>query len=131
MTLLEAEPPQHHPRPGGPIGPVGRLHETAQLAMVSGPPERPRDTTRTGCTPWRQGSWARPSNGPETYKGCNHVRVDGQVSSATCGYPDGLGGERSCYGWRTRVRVGRRRRMAARCSFCGSTTGPFSRVEGV
>jgi hypothetical protein len=33
-----------------------------------GPPERPGNTTHTSCTPWRRGSWARPSNGPETTK---------------------------------------------------------------
>jgi hypothetical protein len=31
--------------------------------------------------------------------------------------------------WRTSVRA--RRPMADRCSFCGSTAGPFSRVEGL
>ena len=41
--------------------------------MVSGPPECPGDTTYTGRTPWRRDSWARPSNGPETYGGCNHL----------------------------------------------------------
>jgi hypothetical protein len=47
----------------------------ASLVLVSSPPECPGNTTRTGCTPWRRGSWTRPSNTPETYKACNHVSV--------------------------------------------------------
>jgi len=33
-------------------------------------PKRPGTTTPTGCTPWRQGSWARPSNRPQATPGC-------------------------------------------------------------
>jgi hypothetical protein len=35
------------------------------------PPERPGDTTHAGCTPWRRGSWARPSNGSQATLGCD------------------------------------------------------------
>jgi hypothetical protein len=62
--------------------------ELDNSAVVSGPPECPGNTTRTGCTPWRRGSWARPSNGPETYKGCNHLsRPPAKSHLRACGYP--------------------------------------------
>src|SRR5512132_1096556 len=41
-----------------------------------GPPERPGNTTHTGCTPWRRGSWARPSNGPEVPRRIRIAPVD-------------------------------------------------------
>jgi hypothetical protein len=34
-------------------------------------PERPGTTTHAGCMPWRQGSWARPSNRPQATLGCD------------------------------------------------------------
>jgi hypothetical protein len=38
---------------------------TGSAALVAtGPPERPGEMTPTGRTPWRRGSWARPSNRP-------------------------------------------------------------------
>jgi hypothetical protein len=55
---------------------------------ASGPPERPGNTTHTGCTPWRRGSWARPSNGPEGPR-----RRDSYMPTPTlCGWT----GERRC-----------------------------------
>jgi hypothetical protein len=39
-------------------------------------PERPGTTTLAGCTPWRRGSWARPSNRPQAtqHPSCPHRR---------------------------------------------------------
>jgi len=47
-------------------------------------PQRPRPTTPTGCTPWRRGSWARPSNRPQATLGCWR-RHDAKAEPATCG----------------------------------------------
>jgi hypothetical protein len=62
-----------------PIEPARRMVE------ASGPPERPGTTTHASCTPWRRGSWARPSDGPKVPRGMRLARADATTPAAAWG----------------------------------------------